>query len=62
MLSASTGGTGSFLLNDTIELPFASNVALGDVDGDQDLDVVVVTSGFGTNKLLLNDGQGNFID
>lgn len=62
LLSASTGGTGSFLLSDTVELSAAADVALGDVDGDQDLDLVVVTSNSEANQLFLNDGQGNFVE
>ena len=36
------------------------NVALGDQDGDGDLDAVVVTSSQALDWMLLNDGQGQF--
>ena len=35
------------------------NVSLGDADGDNDLDLVVANSGFGTSKVWLNTtGEG----
>ena len=37
-------------------------VALGDVDGDGDLDAVMAAGSSNPNKLLLNDGSGNFTD
>jgi len=37
------------------------SVALGDIDGDGDLDVVSANSDQG-NRIYLNDGQGNFTD
>jgi hypothetical protein len=45
----SLGSSGSFV------------VALGDVDGDGDLDALIVNHP-GTNKVWLNDGDGNFAD
>jgi len=45
----SLGSSGSFV------------VALGDVDGDGDLDALIVNHP-GTNKVWLNDGNGNFTD
>ncbi|MEM7202584.1 MAG: FG-GAP-like repeat-containing protein [Planctomycetota bacterium] len=38
------------------------DVALGDVDGDGDLDLVVANGAGRQNHLLLNDGAGNFSD
>jgi hypothetical protein len=38
-----------------------TGVALADVDGDSDLDLVVNTIGFGT-RLFINDGHGQFRD
>ena len=35
-------------------------VALGDIDGDGDLDVFVTTTSGEANRLLINDGAGNF--
>ena len=43
---------------------WSCDVALGDVDGDDDLDAVFANSGFGggQNRLYLNDGGGAFTD
>lgn len=43
---------------------WSRDVALGDVDGDGDLDAVVTQSGSGTQEhiLWLNDGQANFAE
>ena len=40
---------------------FTMDVALGDVDGDGDLDAILAVE-FGQNRLYLNDGTGLFID
>jgi len=65
-LSAVSGG-GAFI--DTIlgDASYANDVALGDVDGDGDLDAWVVygntADGSGTAGVLwMNDGDGNFTD
>lgn len=42
-------------------LPSATDLAIGDVDGDGDLDAVV-GNGPAANQLLLNDGRGRFVD
>ena len=39
-----------------------TSMVLVDVDGDRDLDVVVATGQFGSDRLLLNDGTGVFSD
>ncbi|QDU56648.1 FG-GAP repeat protein [Aeoliella mucimassa] len=57
-----TGGTGKFSVADEVTLPTESYVAdmsLGDVDGDGDLDVLVVYS-YNGGAILTNDGAGNF--
>ncbi|MFC2036290.1 FG-GAP-like repeat-containing protein, partial [Chloroflexota bacterium] len=42
---------------------YSESAALGDVDGDGDLDAFVAnTASSGTNKVWLNDGSGNFTD
>jgi len=48
-----------------ISLDAANNslvIESGDVTGDGATDLLVVEVEFGTNKLLVNDGNGNFID
>jgi VCBS repeat-containing protein len=53
-------GSGNFTASD---LPGGNvesgSIAIGDVDGDGDLDVLLANA-FGTNQLLTNDGTGNF--
>jgi hypothetical protein len=57
-------GTGSFTDATAARMPMDSenttSVALGDVDGDGDLDLVIGNGG--QNRLYLNDGSGTFTD
>lgn len=46
-------------VNEMVRL-FAGGGAAGDVDGDGDLDVVIVPGNLGPNLLYLNDGSGSF--
>jgi len=79
IVSASTAATASdpdFLDETTLRLPAASELSVraeaGDIDGDDDLDLVVVagnhtaTTGFDPDatdmQLLINDGSGRFSD
>jgi hypothetical protein len=63
-------GAGIFTDATTTSLPPSSiatlSVALGDVDGDGDLDAFLGKTGFSsvpsTNRLLLNDGTGVYVD
>ena len=56
-------GSGGFTLDDEMFLDGAgkntNNVALGDLDGDGDLDVIF-TNGGAANELWRNDGTGRF--
>jgi hypothetical protein len=62
-------GTGSFTDGTATAMPLpaedSTDVALGDVDGDGDLDAVfanIWSGSSGQNRLYLNDGSGLFID
>ncbi len=65
--TAATGGTGrgNFLAPATNANPTVGNgpysVAVGDVDGDGDLDLLTANLISGTVSVRLNDGTGNFI-
>ncbi|RLJ15763.1 hypothetical protein DJ030_18000 [bacterium endosymbiont of Escarpia laminata] len=58
-------GTGTFADESLFRLPFDSAqsmaVKLRDLDGDGDLDMVVANRD-GRNRILINDGSGNFAD
>jgi len=54
-------GRGSFRVDDAgSDANFGSAVALGDLDGDDDLDAFVTTSQLGENQLYINNGSGSF--
>ena len=62
-------GTGAFTDATSTNLPVDSDrsigVALGDVDGDEDLDIIFANSSYpegGQNRLYLNNGAGVFTD
>ena len=57
-------GTGLFELFQSLSAPLAHGVALGDIDGDGDLDAATAHgyhSG-GHARVWLNDGSGSYID
>ena len=53
-------GAGNFALTSFPVAPDATGIALGDVDADQDLDLVVLGSFGNPGQLWLNNGQGMF--
>ncbi|MFN8441690.1 MAG: FG-GAP-like repeat-containing protein [Caldilineaceae bacterium] len=53
------GGSGYFTVANSFGSNHAADEALGDVDSDGDVDMVVADYG-GTSKLYLNDGDGTF--
>ncbi len=59
-------GAGVFTDETTIRLPALSDItlalALGDLDGDADLDIVVANRSFNGSKILVNNGIGFFTD
>lgn len=62
-LFINSDGAGTFTCSPTLRFPTIQNVpvyaiATADVDNDGDIDVVLGTAG--VNKLLVNDGLGNF--
>ncbi len=59
-ITAATGGSGTFVEN--VQYPESNSsrsVALGDLDGDSDLDAMVANYGL-DNAVYLNDGSGYF--
>jgi len=56
-------GDGTFLTPAlSIGLNRNSQIALGDLDNDGDLDIAVANSSLTDNKIYLNDGNGNFTE
>ncbi|MEE2856221.1 MAG: FG-GAP-like repeat-containing protein [Planctomycetota bacterium] len=54
-------GDGNFVASDqALGILTSNSVVLGDIDGDDDLDLV--TGEISTNHIYLNDGAGNFTD
>ena len=40
----------------------SQSITLGDMDGDADLDLMVVNAGTEANQVYINDGAGSFTD
>ncbi|MEZ4730413.1 MAG: FG-GAP-like repeat-containing protein [Caldilineaceae bacterium] len=58
--ATTTGGSGQFVTGSSFGSQHAYDGRLGDVDGDGDLDFLVINYGSGRNNLYLNDGDGTF--
>jgi hypothetical protein len=58
--AATTGGAGQFVTGSSFGSQHAYDGRLGDMDGDGDLDFLVINYGLGRNNLYLNDGDGTF--
>ncbi|MFZ4659936.1 MAG: FG-GAP-like repeat-containing protein [Caldilineaceae bacterium] len=58
--AATTGGAGQFVTGSSFGSQHAYDGRLGDMDGDGDLDFLVINYGSGRNNLYLNDGDGTF--
>ncbi|MCP4540455.1 MAG: hypothetical protein GY832_25230, partial [Chloroflexi bacterium] len=57
------GGTrGTFSTSSDVGSSLSRGVALGDLDGDGDLDVFLANDSTRSNKVWLNDGTGDFVD
>ncbi|MCX5666920.1 MAG: FG-GAP-like repeat-containing protein, partial [Candidatus Omnitrophica bacterium] len=50
------------LLPERLTITDSSIIRLGDIDDDNDLDILVIDTSAGAAYLLLNDGQGTFTD
>src|SRR5690606_31321881 len=54
-------GTGGFVPHQVFARGFGEGLAVGDIDGDGDVDILV-SEDLGIDRLFVNDGQGTFAD
>lgn len=57
-----SGVIGTYVLSSTLPTDLGTRLALGDLDNDSDLDIMLARGGNRPDTILLNDGNGYFTD